>query len=50
MWQRMFSVPVMRTVWRRELDWMLFVRITGTLGSKYPNIGFVFFLLYSINY
>jgi hypothetical protein len=20
MWQRMFSVPVMRTVWRRELD------------------------------
>ena len=20
MWQRMFSMPVMRTVWRRELD------------------------------
>ena len=26
MWQYMFSMPVMRTVWRRELDWMLFVR------------------------
>ena len=23
MWQHMFSMPVMRTVWRRELDWML---------------------------
>jgi hypothetical protein len=22
----LFSVPVMRTVWRRALDWMLFVR------------------------
>ena len=23
MWQHMFSMPVMRTVWRRELDRML---------------------------
>jgi hypothetical protein len=32
MWQHMFSMPVMRTVWRR---------ITGILSSKYSNIGFV---------
>jgi hypothetical protein len=24
MWQHMFSVPVMRTVWRRELDCSVF--------------------------
>jgi hypothetical protein len=26
LWQHMFSVPVMRTMWRREPDGMLFVR------------------------
>jgi len=33
MWQHIFSIPVKRTVWRRELDSRLHtVRITGILN------------------
>jgi len=44
MWQRMFSMAVMRTVWRRNSR-LHIVRITGVLNSKYSNIGFVLCLL-----
>ena len=38
MWQRMFSMPVLRTVWRRELDSnsrLHTVHITGILNISY---------------
>jgi hypothetical protein len=39
MWQHMFSVPVMRTVWRRELDLMKcsFIKISLLLESSHTK-------------
>jgi predicted patatin/cPLA2 family phospholipase len=36
-WQRMFNMPVMRTVWRRALDWMLFVSIQHSVQHTSPH-------------
>ena len=40
MWQRMFSVTVMRIAWRRELDCRI-ERFSSQLNTKlYPSFGF----------